>query len=266
MKEVINNVLVLKVGTNTLIEKHEDGSENLDLSSFERIGKQILKLRENDVHAILVSSGAITAGMMAVGMATRPRKETEMTELQRLASIGWRHILNAWDEVLGDTNSGGVLLTRHDLALSSEREELLRVTHTMLSHGDVVVANENDVVAHDEIKFGDNDTLAATFAAKLGQSALFGSNVGLVILSDVDGLYADKDDASTLIRGVNNLSDYEYLAGGAESANGTGGMLTKFEAARIAQEAGITMWIANGRADNAIQRALDGEVGTRFVG
>jgi glutamate 5-kinase len=85
-------------------------------------------------------------------------------------------------------------------------------------------------------------------------------------LSDVDGLYADKDDASSLIRIVDNLVDYKHLAGDAESANGTGGMLTKFEAAKIAISNGLEMYIANGRQEDVIARTLAGEVGTHFAG
>lgn len=264
MKEIIDNVLVVKVGTSTLVEKHADGTEQLDYASFERIGRQILALREQSVYTVLVSSGAITAGMMIVGLTTRPDKHTAMPELQRLASIGWRHILNAWADVLGNVTSGGVLLTRHELNLESERSELLRVTRAMLSHGDVVIANENDVLSHQEIAFGDNDTLAATYAAKMSRSGLFGTTVGLVILSDVHGLYRDRSDSNSLIRVVNNLVDHEHLAGNTESSNGTGGMKTKFNAAKIAGEAGVTMWIANGRTENAIQRAVAGNIGTGF--
>ncbi len=265
MKE-LQNVLVVKVGTNTLIKKQADGLERLDMASFRRIGQQVLGLQKQNTQTALVSSGAITAGMVATGCESRPSKQTRdgMVALQRLASIGWRHILNAWDDALDAATTGGVLLTRHELNLASERDELLHVTHSMLSRGDVVIANENDVIAHEQIAFGDNDTLAATYAAQMNRSGLFGT-VGLVILSDVHGLYRDKHDARTLIRTVDDIASYRHLAGGAGSANGTGGMKTKFDAARIATEAGVTMWIANGRTDDAIQFALQGKIGTEFT-
>ncbi len=265
MEKIIDNVLVIKIGTNTLIEKQTDGSERLDINSFRRIGKQVLELQENGHNVVLVSSGAVTAGMVEVGLKSRPRKETEMSELQRLASIGWRHVLNSWSDALGDKAIGELLLTQRELGLGSERTEALRVTHTLLKHRDIVVANENDAITHQEIAFGDNDTLAATFAAQIGRSSLFGNNVKLILLSDVDGVYANIDDHSSVIKIIDDLSQYKHLAQDAIHHNGTGGMVTKFLAAEIAKASGIDMWIANGRADDSIRRTLSGEIGTHFV-
>lgn len=263
MNEIVNDVLVLKIGTNTLIEKSADGSERLDKASFERIGRQVLALQEIGQSVVIVSSGAITAGM--VGLSSRPRKDTEMTELQRLASIGWRHVLNAWDGALVNRTIGELLLTQRELGLSYERDEALRVTHALLRHGDVAVANENDAITHKEIAFGDNDTLAATFAAQIGRSSLFGNNVRLVLLSDIDGVYADVNDTSSVISSIDDISRYSHFAKDTTKQNGTGGMVTKFSAARIANENGVDMWIANGRADNVIERTLSGEIGTHFL-
>lgn len=265
MKEVIDNILVLKVGTNTLIRKDVNGSERLDKSSFERIGRQVLALQEKGQSVIIVSSAAITAGMIVAGLGSRPRKNNEMIELQRLASIGWRHILNAWDSALGGKNIGELLLTRRELGMKSEREEVLQVTHTLLKHGDVVIVNENDAISHEEIAFGDNDTLAATFAAGIASSCLFGSNIGLVLLSDIDGVYADLSDSSSVIPHIDDISHYSHLAKGTSQVNGTGGMTSKFQAANIAVNNGVDMWIANGRAANAIARTINGEIGTHFV-
>ncbi len=265
MIEAINDVLVLKVGTNTLIEKQADGSERLDTDSFERIGRQVLALKEQGRHVVIVSSAAITAGMVETGLQSRPSKDTEMPELQRLASIGWRLVLNSWGEALQPSHIGELLLTRHELELDSERDEVLRVTHALCGHGDTPVANENDVIAHQEIAFGDNDTLSALFAAQIGYSALFGDNVRLMILSDVDGVYEDVNDPGSVIRRIENIDEIEHLALGTRHENGTGGMTTKIGAARIAMPAGIDTWVANGRAENAIERALGGEIGTHFV-
>lgn len=260
MKEIIEDVLVVKVGTNTLLEKLGDESERLDTESFRRIGRQVLALHDRGTQIILVTSGAITAGSVATGES---RHGKSVPELQRLAAIGWRHILNAWADALEGATTSSVLLTQHELSLSNERTELLAVTHTMLSRGDIVIANENDAIAHEEIAFGDNDTLGATYAAHLRHLALFGK-VGYVILSDVNGVYEDKNDASTLIRVIDDIDRYEYLAGGTMSANGTGGMKTKFMAGRIARAGGVPMWITHGRSDNAIAGAIAGELGTAF--
>lgn len=289
--ETIRDVLVVKVGTSTLTETQTDGSERLDSESFQRIGKQIVELQDSGTHVVLVSSAAITAGMAATGLTARPDKATGMHELQRLASIGWRGVMNEWSGALAgnagsaenSTNSassvslvssattsesgrtiGELLLTNHELKLESEREEALRVAHTLLSHGDIPIVNENDAITHKEISFGDNDTLAAQFAACIGRSALFDCRVRLVVLSDVHGVYADKGDESTVIGQIDDIQSLEHLAGGARSKNSVGGMATKFAAAKIATANGVEMWIAHGRSDNAIQRALDGDIGTRF--
>ena len=230
---------------------------------FERIGRQILNLKARGMHIVLVSSAAITAGMATAGLLTRPSRQTLMPELQRLASIGWRQVLNAWSQALPGQIVGELLLTQHELQLNNERSELLRVTYALLGHGDIVIANENDAIAHEEIAVGDNDKLAALFATQLQRSKLYG-NVRLVLLSDVDGLYADKEDSGTLIRVVDDVSSQEHIAGDAGSANGTGGMKTKLAAANLANQSGMTMWIANGRTDNAIEQVLNGQIGTEF--
>lgn len=261
--EYMENTVVIKVGTNTLIERCADGSERLDTASFRRIGRQVLQLREAGSGVVLVSSAAITAGMVHTGLATRPDKTTQMPELQRLASIGWRHVLNAWDDSLPGATVGELLLTEHELDMKHEREEAVRVTHALLSHSDVAVANENDAVRHEQISYGDNDTLAATLATRLGRSTLFGT-VRLVVLSDVHGVYRDRHDPSTVISEIDDIAAYSHLAAGTSQPHATGGMTTKFEAARIATKSGVDMYIAHGRTENAIQRVLNGEIGTRF--
>lgn len=265
MKEAIGNVLVVKVGTSTLTQKQVNGTERLDITAFERIGEQLVELQKVGTGIVLVSSAAITAGIAEVGLSVRPNRTTHMHELQRLASIGWRQVLNTWSDAMGGTTIGELLLTQHELNLRREHDQLLRVTHTLLSHGDIVVANENDAITHKEIAFGDNDSLAATFAAQIKHSALFGGSVRLVILTDVHGVYANKDDTSSIIRHIDRIADYRHLAGGAGSRHGTGGMVTKFDAARIATENGVTMFIANGRTEGAIKQALAGEIGAKFT-
>lgn len=265
MNEIINDVLVIKVGTNTLLEKQADGSERLDIASFARIGQQVLALQEEGKSIVIVSSGAITAGMVEVGLHSRPRKETEMTDLQRLASIGWRHVLNRWGTALQGRVVGELLLTRQELGMESERKEALSVMHALLRHSEIAVINENDAISHVEIAFGDNDTLAATIAAQIRRSKIFGNQVQLVLLSDIDGVYADLDDRGSVLRTITNADQYLHLAQDSRAVNGTGGMVTKFAAAEIANKNGVDMYIANGRVDNAIALALAGQIGTRFI-
>ncbi len=259
--EKLDNILIVKVGSSTVTAENN----RLDTASFERIGQQVLNLEIGGYLPVIVTSAAITAGMAATGMVERPSKESEMPGLQRLASIGWRYILNEWDGALVNKTTGGLLLTKNELSMPTPRDEALRVIHDMLTHGDIPIVNENDAITHDEIAYGDNDTLAATLAAKIAHSTLFGSNVKLVLLSDIDGVYENIDDPSSIIRKITDLASYEHLAGGAGTPNGSGGMTTKFDAGRIALASGVSMWIANGRVDNAIARALAGEIGTHFT-
>lgn len=265
MEHEIDNVLVVKVGTSTLVETAETGQESLDSESFARIGKQLLELQQDGMSLVVVSSGAITAGMVATGMRERPNKSAEMPGLQRLASIGWRHVLNAWSDALPDNVIGELLLTKQELELPTERDEVVRTTYELVRHGNIPVANENDAITHAEIAFGDNDTLAAIFAAKLRQSKLFGNKVSLILLSDVHGVYEDPTDASTCIPKIEDVTNYRALAQDTDNSNGTGGMITKFDAATIATENGVEMYIANGRSENAIRNALAGVAGTHFI-
>ena len=130
----------------------------------------------------------------------------------------------------------------------------------------VPIINENDAVTHEQIAFGDNDTLAATYAAKLKQSELFGDDVSLIVLSDIDGVYENIDDPKTLISRIEDIDAYEHFASGVVGGVGvgTGGMSTKFAAARISKKSGVTMYIANGRRDEILLSTINGETGTRF--
>lgn len=265
MPEVIDNILVIKAGTSTLVETNETGAEYLDTATFQRLGGQIMTLQETGTNVVIVSSAAITAGMVEVGLTERPDKKTEMPKLQRLASIGWKHVVNEWDDALPGKTLGGLLLTEPELGFETERDEALGVVYELLANDDVPLANENDAITHKEIEFGDNDTLAAILAARIKQSALFGDNVRLVVLSDVNGVRRDVDDPKSVIHQISDVDAYFAFAKNSNGKLGTGGMITKFNAASIATQNGIDMWIADGKADNAIHRAMSGEIGTRFL-
>lgn len=258
--EKLDNILIIKVGTSTITTE----DNHLDSASFENISQQVTTLELNGYRPILVTSAGITAGMAATGMVERPSKTTDMPGLQRLASIGWRLVLNEYAKAMPHKTTGGLLLTKNELSMPTERDEALMVVHEMLTHHDIPIVNENDAITHEEIAYGDNDTLAATLAAKISRSRLFGNSVKLVLLSDVDGVYENVNDPTTLIREIIDIDTYSQLSGETGSPNGTGGMRTKKEAARIAITSGVEMWIANGRTENAIQRALNGDTGTYF--
>lgn len=257
-------LVVIKVGTSTLISRTDSGPYELNVVAYNRVARQILELRHSGSDIVLVSSSAIGAGLAATGKHTRPSQH-RMSELQRLASIGWRHVLNAWADALPGVVVGELLLTRNELHQDKESGEALRVLRALLEADDLPIINENDAITHEEIAFGDNDSLAAVVAVTLKQSPLFSDDVSLVILTDVDGVFKDISDPSTLVPEITDIEQYVTLAQGPGSENATGGMITKFAAASIAREFGVDTYIANGAADTAIKNVLCGRQGTRFT-
>lgn len=264
MKEKINDVLIVKVGSSLLANNNEPGQ--LQSDTFERIGDQILELRDAGHNVALVSSGAIAAGMTLTHLAARPDTKTEIPELQRLASIGWPYVLKAWSDALPGAHIGQLLLTLQSLDHNIEREEALGVMHSLFSHGDIPVINENDSISDDEITFGDNDRLAALLACRITQSPQFTGNVHLVLLSNVDGVYKDPGDTTSVVPVIEDTARYQHLIVPGQSEFGTGGMNSKLVAASMAGQLGVKSWLANGNEENAIQRALNGEIGTYFPG
>lgn len=268
---------VIKVGTSNLTIRNEDGTFALDYESFHRIGSQVVKRQEGGRGVVITSSGAIAAGMVALDMKERPNRRTEMPTLQMLATIGNPLLVNAWRDALPGKHVGEMLLTGNELSTHDvnpiarhERDEAIQTAHALLTHDHIPLINENDSVSHTEITFGDNDTLAGLFVAQLAKSRLFGRRadyrclIRFAMLSDVDGLYADPHDSSTLIRRVDDIKAHRHLAGGNGSMNSTGGMVTKIRAADIATAHGVQAWITNGRAEDALERTFAGEIGTYF--
>lgn len=265
MEQFTNKIIVIKVGTSTLTKTNEKNQYELDADSFYRIGRQVISLQKAGYGVCIVSSAAITAGMSATSTYVRPSNdEQSMPTLQALASVGWRHVVNKWAHGLPGIIIGELLVTRHELEIELERSELLKVTHALMMKGYVPIINENDAITHEEIAFGDNNTLAATFASKLSYSELFGGDVSLVVLSDVDGVYKDVTMPETLVAEVSNIDELRHVAGGSASNVGTGGMATKFAAATIATKSGVDMYIVNGRVEAIIESAINRESGTYF--
>lgn len=222
------------------------------MSGLVRVGKQI----------ILVTSGAIGVGSRRIGLTERPRT---IPKKQAAAAVGQGLLMQAYEQAFFERGVviGQVLLTADDIA---DRRRHLNARNTMLTlleFGTIPIVNENDTVAVDELRFGDNDTLSALVATLIGADAL-------VILSDVDGLYSGdprvQPDAK-LIAVVPELTpELEAAAGGTGSAFSTGGMLTKLQAARIVTAAGIPMVLANGAAPDVLQSLLAGRHrGTLFL-
>lgn len=259
----LNELVVIKIGTSTLTLSGAADRLSLDESSFKEISRQVHQLIDDGVAVAIVSSGAIAAGYAYSHDKRTAGSNKDTLEKQRMACLGQATLMQAWQAALKPRLAGQVLFTRHELNQRSEGAELQRVVSRLFKRGDIPVANENDALAHDEITFGDNDALAAHFTVLLHESGRFRRS-RLVILSDIDGLYEDRTNSSTLISMVNRLADYAHLAGGAGSVGGTGGMISKFKAAHIATQNGIAVYLANGRTRGAVQKALDGQIGTRF--
>lgn len=250
--------VVIKVGSSTLTA--QDGG--LDRGYAQTLVEQVAALRSRGVQVVFVTSGAISAGLDALGMA---RKADDMPLLQAAAAVGQVQLAGMYAALFAAVGIpiGQVLLTRHDTA---DRQAYLHARDTMerlLSLGVVPVVNENDTVAVDEIRFGDNDTLAALVASMVKADLV-------VLLTDIEGLYsADPrvDREAELLAHVDELTEQLIAAaGGSGSALGSGGMATKVEAAKVLMRAGIPLVVCDGRRPEVVLKAVDGDaVGTKFA-
>jgi glutamate 5-kinase len=266
--------LVVKVGTNTLT----GGGDGLSRVQMLGVARQVCQLVREGHQVALVSSGAIVAGRQALSSDSarplRASKASRGTDTARhgrdipfkqvLAAVGQAKLMQAWDQLFTDEGVivAQTLLTRGDLA---DRQGYLNARNTLLALLDrdvVPIINENDVVATEEIRIGDNDNLSALVANLIDADLL-------ILLTDQAGLFTSdprRSSSATLIPEVRVISDeIVRLAAGAGSERGIGGMATKVQAARFATESGITVLVAGGATENVLVRAVTGEaVGTRF--
>jgi glutamate 5-kinase len=251
--------LVVKIGTGTLT----DGEGRFDPSNCARLGRDLAEAARGR-QLVLVSSGAVALGAERLGLARAKGRPWDIPTKQAAAAMGQPHLMAAWGEALGAHGLGTaqVLLTADDLA-SRQRFLNARRTFARLLEADVVpVVNENDTVAVDEIKVGDNDTLAGLVASCVEAEAV-------VMLTDVEGLY-DRDPGApgaTLLHEVAKVTaEVERMAGGAGSARSIGGMATKVRAARRLAAQGVVTALLSGRRPGALRSLLAGErVGTVFA-
>ncbi len=249
--------VVVKVGTSTITR--ENGASNL--ARMEEIVREIVGLKDEGREMVLVTSGAIAAGMNRMGLSVRPKG---VPERQALAAVGQGVLMHLYETMFASygQTAGQVLLTKENSLRHNQYTNSRNALLALLDMGVVPVVNENDAVSVDELKIGDNDTLSATVASLVDADAL-------IILSDVDGLYTANPQAhqnAELVPEVFEITpEIEKLAGGIGSAVGTGGMVTKIEAAKIAMSAGVTMVIARGDTVGVLRDILSGEpVGTVF--
>ena len=249
--------VVVKVGTST-ITRPTGGS---NLVRMEEIAREIAGLADEGREMVLVTSGAIAAGMNRMGLKTRPK---DVSKRQALAAVGQGVLMHLYETMFASygQTAGQVLLTKENSVRHNQYTNSRNALLAMIAMGVVPVVNENDAVSVDELKIGDNDTLSATVASLVDADAL-------IILSDVDGLYTANPQErpnAKLISEVREVTpEIENLAGGAGTEGGTGGMVTKLAAAKIAMSAGVTMVIARGDRFGVMREVLEGKsVGTVF--
>lgn len=251
--------IVIKVGTSTLTHK----TGRLNIRRMERLVKVIADIQNSGRQVTLVSSGAIGLGMAKLGMQSRP---TETQLKQACAAVGQCELMYMYDKLFGEYNLtvAQILLTKYILD-SPRRNNVENTFEQLLSRNVIPVVNENDTVAIDELEleFGENDTLAA-------HVAIFNNADMLVILSDIDGFYDSNpklNPDAKLIPMVTEINDdIRRLAGDAVSGLGTGGMITKLNAAEMVMNNNIDMAILNGRNPDILYDLFDGKAaGTIFT-
>jgi len=250
--------LVVKVGSSLVTDR----GRGLDLAALSRWAGQIAQLRKQDRRVVLVSSGAIAAGMQRLGWDKRP---SALHELQAAAAVGQMGLIQAYETCFRkhDLLTSQILLTHEDLADRKRYLNARSTLRTLLDLGVVPIINENDTVAIDEIRFGDNDTLAALVTNLIEADAL-------IILTDQAGLHdrdPRKDSAATLIADARSGDPaLESMAGGTGSHFALGGMLTKVLAAKRAARSGAHTIIASGHENDVLPRLALGErIGTQLV-
>lgn len=251
--------IVVKVGSSTLT--HSTGQ--LNLRRIEKLAKTLSDLKNTGKEIILVSSGAVSAGIAKSGLGHRP---VSLEEKQAMASIGQSELMKIYDRFFSDFGHkvAQILMTRDVIDNPSRRRAAENTFNTLLSMGCLPIVNENDAVSTDELtKFGGNDILSA-HVANLCRADI------LINLSDVDGLFdrdPRKNPDARFIERVENIDEILSFAGGAGSERGTGGMEAKLTAAKMVTDNGIPMFIMNGENPEILYKLLDGEhVGTYFTG
>lgn len=248
--------LVVKLGTGVLT----DSRKQPDLAQMEQLVGQMVAQRKAGREVVIVSSGAVGAGMGAMGYDKRPQ---ELADLQACAAVGQSRLMAIYEKLFGAHNLSvaQILLTHDDLEHHERHLNARNTMVTLLRHGVVPIINENDVVSFTELKFGDNDKLSALVAAMLPADLL-------VILTTVDGVLENFGKANQkTITAVKRIDEaVENLAGGTDSATAVGGMISKIQAAKIVIRSGIPLVIASGRKKQVLARVLAGEEeGTLFV-
>jgi len=251
--------IVVKVGSSTLT--HTTGKPNL--RRIDELARVLSDLKNSGREVILVSSGAVSAGIAKLGVDHRPRSTEEK---QALAAVGQSELMSLYSHFFGlyGQTVAQILATKEIVDVPAMRRNAENTFRTLLGMNCIPIVNENDTVSSEEIEFGDNDTLSAYVAIVSGADVI-------VNMSDIDGLYDSdprKNPDAKLIRHVSVIDDTILsYAGGAGSSAGTGGVVTKLRAARLALDSDISMFLVNGEDPRILFELIDGKtVGTYFGG
>ena len=250
--------IVIKIGTSTLA--HNTGL--LNIKRVENMCKVISDLKNAGNEIVMVSSGAIGMGLGKLGVSARP---DDIPTKQAAAAIGQCELMYTYDKLFSEYNHtvAQILMTGAYVAIEDYGKNLKNTLFRLLELKVIPIINENDTVTTDEIVIGDNDTLGATIAVEVKADLL-------ILLSDIDGLFTgdpNKDPSAKRIEVVEEITEeIETLAGNRGSVLGTGGMITKIKAAKLATENGIEMVIANGKNPEILYDIIDGKgICTRFL-
>lgn len=254
--------IVIKIGTSTITHME---SGHINLTKMEKFVRLLTDLHNRDKEIIVVSSGAVGAGRKALGVQERPDR---LAVTQACSAVGQARLMMIYQKMFSEYNQtiAQILITKRVMLNEISRENTQNTFRELFRMGVIPIVNENDAISTDQIlneNFGDNDTLSATVAEMLAADLL-------ILLSDIDGLYTDdprQNEQAEFIDCVTAIDEnLENMAKGAATNVGTGGMVTKIAAAKIAMEAGVDMVIANGDRVHNITDILAGKrVGTLFL-
>ena len=252
--------IVIKIGSHSLVHAR---TGRVDYIKMERLAMELSDLKNRGLDVCLVSSGAMAVGRQILGVKTKP---DPLPKKQMHAAIGQARLMAIYQKYFTEYNElcGQVLMTKHTMRDNVSRKNAQNTFEELFRVGAIPVVNSNDTVSTYEIQFGDNDTLSAIVTSLIGADLL-------IILTDIDGLYSSdprEDERAHLIRFVDRVDDVMDMASDRPGSDvGTGGMLTKLRAAKIATASGADMIIANGGDVTILHRIFENNyIGTFFAG
>ncbi|CAB1246736.1 glutamate 5-kinase [Clostridium sp. WLY-B-L2] len=262
--KLIKNRIVIKVGTSSITSKNY----GINFQHIDKLAQVLSGVQNSGYEIILVSSGAIAVGTNKMGLIERPK---ELRIKQAAAAVGQCELMHIYDKFFSEYGKivAQILLSEEDVYQEEKNRNLINTFDSLLERNIIPIVNENDSVSHREIEssqkiFGDNDTLSAIVAVLCRAKKL-------ILMSDIDGLYESDprlNPNARLIQQVSNIDEnIRKLAKGSSSNRGTGGMITKLDAAQIATSHGIDMIITHGQRPENLYSIIEGkQIGTLFVG